>query len=225
MDSHLHIYPEGNFFAFFSLVSCGGRLRRTQVGKPSGNPVSVSPVGAPSLGKACTRSDDLINLSRFCMDLLNGVSDATITGAVTGGGFLFLFGVIWTLIAIFKAAKGYLSSTDKSQQKIKFLRSSLLSFGSLLLFFSIFVAEEFTLANGGYWFHSEGFYDFLRFYVLCVTFYYAFTKHKEGRVEVAFLALALGVLFNPFLPLDLSGNMLTRILTGASLAFLAYREQ
>lgn len=46
-------------------MSCGGRLRRTQVGKPSGNPVSVSPVGAPS---TVNRFDDLINLSRFFME-------------------------------------------------------------------------------------------------------------------------------------------------------------
>ncbi len=68
MDSHLHIYPEGNFFAFFSLVSCGGRLRRTQVRKPSGNPASVSPVGAPSLGKSqIARSDDLFFKSFLCI--------------------------------------------------------------------------------------------------------------------------------------------------------------
>lgn len=59
--THIYIFTQkAIFLPFFSLVSCGGRLRRTQVRKPSGNPASVSPVGAPSLGKSqIARSDDL----------------------------------------------------------------------------------------------------------------------------------------------------------------------
>lgn len=89
--THIYIFTQrAIFLPVYPLVSCSGCLRRTQVGKPLGNPVSVSPVGASTLGRGLESLRRLKQLSRFyIMTTLFSI------------GMLVVFGIIATFVSLY----------------------------------------------------------------------------------------------------------------------------
>lgn len=66
-------------------MSCSGRLRCTQVGKPSGNPVSVGSAGAPTLGKTNSTLRRLNPFKSFLFML-----DTILVSGLAGGLIIFI---------------------------------------------------------------------------------------------------------------------------------------
>lgn len=74
--------------------------------------------------------------------------------------------------------------------------------------------------------YQDDFEIFLRFYIFSISLYFGFLKYKESKVDTSFLFVALGILFNPFVPFMFEDDFqdIVTFSTAVFFGYLCYRE-
>ena len=128
---------------------------------------------------------------------------------------------------LLKIAYGYTKRWSKDMTVEQRARICLLFLGACFLFALNFFTEELEITRRIEWalFYSPTFYSFVKFYIFSLGIYYAVAKYKENKIELASIALAVGILFNPFLAVGLSSSLLGKTISAIAILFLISREK
>lgn len=79
-----------------------------------------------------------------------------------------------------------------------------------------------TLNGDSYDWKKDDIYILLRLYIFSVSAYFAFLKFKRQKQNMAFLFIVVGIMFNPFIPLDFNEDETISFIAFISAAFFGY---
>lgn len=73
---------------------------------------------------------------------------------------------------------------------------------------------------------GSDFYIFFRLFIFCICIFFGFLKYKEGDLNIIFVFIVMGIIFNPILPFHFNNNLSTilEFFSAGIFAYLAYEE-
>jgi len=109
--------------------------------------------------------------------------------------------------------------------------SWLLLVGTIMLTLAIFGEREITIhlmtdSKVPILYYNNDFFIFLSIYILCVSLYFAYLKYQESKLNITFIFIVIGIIFNPFFTFDFSinfGNIL-KLATAIFFGYFCYQE-
>lgn len=83
--------------------------------------------------------------------------------------------------------------------------------------------------SSGFSFHypiSSDFSKFILICIFCISLYFAFLKYKDKRLDVVFLFVVIGIIFNPFSPFNFESGFqnVVEFFTAGFFGYFSYKE-
>lgn len=130
-----------------------------------------------------------------------------------------------------------ISNSDSESKDVLFHKYTykycFLFVGAVFLVITMLQKQGLTLADlrngaGGHPIFrlSKDYLQFFAIYIFCVSLYFAFLKYKKSNLDIAFLFVVIGVIFNPFFPFHFGNNLqnIVNLLAILFFVYIGYRE-